>query len=192
MELSSNETFSLPRELWHMIALASPAVYHVLVRTCSWMVVPEAISRFTTRRTVFAEYDEDSSESDNDVLTCNVCMENNNYQYMWVLPNGDIHVNPEDANEPSALCYCGAKYWYYHGNRHRDGDLPALDGIDEIIAWYHHGKHYIRPNGLPNQFSYHGVKWIDAKGKVLKYIAWSKMKTDELTHYRAEFDKYKN
>jgi hypothetical protein len=42
----------------------------------------------------------------------------------------------------------GTRWWYQHGERHRDGDLPAVVRSDGSQLWWKHGKKH-RDGDLP-------------------------------------------
>lgn len=42
----------------------------------------------------------------------------------------------------------GSTRWYRDGRRHRDGDLPAFEGIRGVECWYKDGRLH-RDNNLP-------------------------------------------
>ena len=56
--------------------------------------------------------------------------------------NGNLH----SFDDLPAREYWGNKEWYYHGELHRDNDLPALISTRGDKEWYQHGKRH-RDNG---------------------------------------------
>lgn len=59
------------------------------------------------------------------------------------------------------------KYWYLHGKRHRDNDLPAVENANGDKAWYVDGRRH-RDNGLPAIERADGRKYWYVHGQRIK------------------------
>ncbi len=69
----------------------------------------------------------------------------------WLNSLGQLH---RDGDLPAIEGVNGSKYWYQNGKLHRDGDLPAVEFADGSKAWYQNGEVH-RDGGLP------AVQWVD-------------------------------
>ncbi len=170
--LASRKDLVLPKDLWNVIAFTSPGVYWVLVRTCHSMHLGNAIKHFT--RQVYKN-------------RFFISTNGFNYSYSlkhvtyWALPNGDIHVNPHDANAPSltdvdgnaawyvhdqfhtsndqpAVLLNGSKFWYTNGVLHRDNDMPAVHYGKAQKYWFKNGVN-TRDGNRPSRIDNYSISW---------------------------------
>jgi hypothetical protein len=70
-------------------------------------------------------------------------------------------------NDQPALIWSGSKYWYQHGNLHRDNDQPAHIGSYGSKSWYQHGNLH-RDNDQPVIINSDGTKQWYQHGKRIK------------------------
>jgi hypothetical protein len=136
----------LPIDIWRVIALLDPAVYNILVRTTKKIHYNNAMAHFTTRWA----YDK--------------CKEFPNI-LAYRLPNGLLH--SPDNDTPSVDDRNIGKWWYYAGQLHRDGDLPALRLPRGCQQWFQHGECH-RDGDRPAVIYSNGERQWYLHGKIYK------------------------
>ena len=103
--------------------------------------------------------------------------------------NGELHREDGPAVTTNGQKLWCIKRWYKDGNRHRDGDRPAMIMANGIFAWYKNNISY-KPNWQDHHFKYAsnvalGLKSIDVPVLILVEIVSKLVYKEGLTMHQA-------
>jgi hypothetical protein len=77
----------------------------------------------------------------------------------WYNAHGERH---RDGDLPAVVYPDGSQWWFRHGTQHRDGGLPAVIRACGFQAWFQHGRRH-RNGDLPAVVHADGTQewWVD-------------------------------
>ena len=122
---------------------------------CKPIVCKETILWMKEKKITFHLFYETCEQNNTKITKCNGLLHSSNdipSVFDYFTGNRIWHKNGErhrDGDQPALIQSDGTRIWYQHGKIHRDYDLPAIISGDGIKEWYRCGQLYRNNRHLP-------------------------------------------